>query len=456
MRSPNKLITLAALLIGAGLTLFYPFTFGVNTPINDDWDHIETSLIWAKNGVSVRSLFSLHNEHCLAVPRLWNHLILFGTHGNFKVIMLLNAGVAVLLLGLLLWFVGTLRLAWPILVAISLAVALAVSSWCQWQNLLWAFQAPFFMLPLFTFGGALLIAGLRSDRAAFASAMAISWLSIFTNGNGLFVAWALVPVSLMRSRAASAMATRVWSVAYLVNLLFVTAVAIWLIARSPGKSHGSAADLLKQPGEIVYVALSVLGSAFVPNQVFYGENGAAFICGLLTLSAALAFAAMLWISREKPTSNALGPPLALAIYGLLSVAAVVYGRSQLLLANPIESRYQSFAIWWILGLLLVGCSLLPAINGRLLVFGKVLVCLIAFTLSLGTLHATPLFYKHGQNMRVSTESVRQVLKRANDPRSLDRLKEVSTHYGADQIRENLHRMEKSGLLHEDLSFIQDR
>lgn len=447
----RNLSSIASLSVGVFLIVLYVAAFGVNVPINDDWDHVETSLLWIEEEISARSLFTLHNEHCLAIPRIWNHLILLGTGGDFKTVLLLNAGLAVLLLGLLIWFISTLRLPWLVSVVASITVALSVSAWCQWQNLLWAFQAPFFMLPLFAFGGALLVSRLPSDIAALIAGVAISWLSVVTNGNGFFVAWALLPVVLLRGQAVTTIPARFWTAAYAVNLLLVTAFALSLIARSSGKSYGGASDLIKQPGEIVFAGLSVLGSAFVPGQVFHGENSLAFFFGLLSIFVALAFAAIFWLTPRKFDFIALGPPLALAIYGLLSVAAVAYGRSQLLLTNPIESRYQSFAIWWIVGVLLLGCSLLPKLTGRLLAVANALICMIALALCLGTLYAMPLFYKHGQNMRAATESVRLVLRKASDPSSVDRLKEISTHYGVERIKKNLRRLENGGLLHQDLS-----
>jgi hypothetical protein len=48
---------------GVFLLVFYVGEFGVNVPINDDWDHVETSLLWIEKGISAGSLFALHNEH---------------------------------------------------------------------------------------------------------------------------------------------------------------------------------------------------------------------------------------------------------------------------------------------------------------------------------------------------------------------------------------------------------
>lgn len=435
---------------GASLLVFYVSEFGVNVPINDDWDHVETSLLWIEKGISAGSLFALHNEHCLAIPRIWNHLILLGTDGNFKAVLLLNAGLAVLLLGCLIWFISTLRLPWLISVVASITVALAVSAWCQWQNLLWSFQAPFFMLPLFVFGSALLILRMRSDLTAFVLAIAISWLSIFTTGNGLFVAWVLAPVVLIRKSAAKVESARLWSYAYFANLFGVTGIALWLISNSSGKSYGSTADLVERPGQVVFAGLSVLGSVFAPDRVFKGENTLAFAFGSLSVCTALSFAVMFWMARKRVDFIALGPPLTLALYGSLSVAAVACGRIQLLIGSPIESRYQSFAIWWIVGSLLFGCSLLPRLHGQALAFGNALICATALALSFRTLYAMPLFYKHGQNMRTALAGHQEIYRNAMMPGGNEPVEKIASHYGADRLTQNLEVMGHAGILHPDL------
>ena len=60
-------IAAAATAIAAGMVLSYVLAFGVDVPINDDWDLLETSLAWHEQGIDIERLVAAHNEHCLAI-----------------------------------------------------------------------------------------------------------------------------------------------------------------------------------------------------------------------------------------------------------------------------------------------------------------------------------------------------------------------------------------------------
>ena len=46
-------IAAVATLLAAGMVLSYVLAFGVNVPINDDWDLLETSLAWHEQGIDL-------------------------------------------------------------------------------------------------------------------------------------------------------------------------------------------------------------------------------------------------------------------------------------------------------------------------------------------------------------------------------------------------------------------
>jgi hypothetical protein len=80
-----------------------------------------------------KSLFALHNEHCLALPRIWNHFLLVSTGWGFMAVLLANATLAALLFGLFLKFVRDWKLPMPVFLLLNLSFALGISSWCQWR-----------------------------------------------------------------------------------------------------------------------------------------------------------------------------------------------------------------------------------------------------------------------------------------------------------------------------------
>jgi hypothetical protein len=47
------------------MVLAFVLAFGVDVPINDDWDLLETSLAWHEQGIDFGRLVAPHNEHFL-------------------------------------------------------------------------------------------------------------------------------------------------------------------------------------------------------------------------------------------------------------------------------------------------------------------------------------------------------------------------------------------------------
>ncbi len=448
-RALRSAIHFASLAAGILWIFFFVQTFGVNVPVNDDWDHLKTSLAWKANGLDVRSLLALHNEHCLAVPRIWNHLLLVSTGGDFKAVLLANAALVALLLGLVLKFVRDWNLPLPVFLLLNQSLALGISSWCQWQNFLWAFQAPYFMLPLCLAAAAIVLARCGADRLAIPFAMGVAWLAVFTNSNGIFVGWALLPAVFSRSRG------RAWRIAYALNLAIATGVAAWLISGSTGPSLGGLGGILERPLDVLFAGLSVLGSPFVPALAFLGKNGPLAIAGIFVLAGisllALGF-------RSIPPGNRIaeaGPGLALALYGFLSVAAVVYGRSDLLLTAPIESRYQSFALIGILGLILAAGAFSTITAGRARWVATAVASLAALGLSAGTVLSMPLLLAHGKNMRTALAGHQEILRNAENPEWEPRLAEIlgprapDREAGIKGLKSDLERLREAGLLHPD-------
>ena len=93
-RVPKKFLSAAFIIFGIFLIFYYVRNFGVNVPIADDWNNVETSILWKMHEFNFKSLFALHNEHCLAASRLLSHSILSFTQGNFKSVLYFNAGLA--------------------------------------------------------------------------------------------------------------------------------------------------------------------------------------------------------------------------------------------------------------------------------------------------------------------------------------------------------------------------
>ena len=446
-------IAAAATAIAAGMVLSYVLAFGVDVPINDDWDLLETSLAWHEQGIDLKRLVAPHNEHCLAISRLSTHTILSATGGNFRTVLAFNALLTVAAVGVLAWFVRRWPLAVGPRVALLAAIAVFITSWCQWQNWLWSFQTPWFLLPLLVTLGSVAVTRLASPLAAAAVAGGVAIIAIFCQANGLLVSLALVPAVALRLRTEPRREAAVAGAVYAALAVLALGFGIAMLGTGPGGA-GGAAQVLAAPLEAFRCLLAVLGSPLDPEGTFAGRQTAAVVCGgiSLVLGSTAVFVGLL---QAPARARELGPAVALMAYGFGSVAAVVLGRMTMIAASGIESRYQTLAISWHVGTLLA-CGWLatsrtdagstkPAAawashrwQGATIAAST--ACLVV------TLLATPVFLAHGRNMHAALEGQREIYARANLPGGREALEKISAHYGPARLAENLDRMEQAGLL----------
>lgn len=441
----HRSIAVAAGILGAASLLFFVNTFGVNVPIADDWDHVKTSVHWHDHGMDVASLLAPHNVHCLAIPKLVNHATLKASGGNYRAVLFVNALLAIAMLGVVLAFMERFPLPNALFGALAAAVTLLLTSWSQWQNWLWAFQTPWFLLPFVVVAAAVAIVRARSAWVAVAVAATAALIGPFCMANGVFVGWALVPPLLLR--LAGEPRDRAWQAggAALVCIAVATAVAAALAGKSPEPSAGRLGAVLAAPLETIRLGLAVLGGPLDPRGAFHGHKTLSTIAGGVSLALGLAAAVAGVRSGRGSSAKDLGPGFALMVYGLASVAVVVMGRRSLLMASPVESRYLTFAIAWHVGTLL-SCGWLAAWRApgwRVVLAIASAACILQVAASLS------LFHGHGVNMRLAHQGQQAIYRDAREPGGREKLEGIARHFGADGILERLDGMRRAGILHAD-------
>lgn len=442
-------IAAAAGVVGGAILLWWVTAFGVNVPIADDWDHVKTSVTWHDEGIRAATLFRPHNEHCLAIPRLINHAILEATGGNYRAVLFFNASLAIASLTILLVFASR----WPLPPAAFAAFATTISllwmGWSQWQNWIWAFQTPWFLLPLMIVATAVVVARTASAGAAVATTAVAAWLGPFCMANGLFVGWAVLPgLALALAEMPRDRRWR-WLATAILAVVAATAVGGLIVARSRGPSAGGLSAVLASPLEAVRLCLAVLGSPLDPRGAFHGQKFASAVAGGVSLATGLAAVASATRRGRAMPSKDYGPGFALMLYGLVSVAAVVLGRLSMLATDPVESRYHTFAVAWHVGVLLTLARLAvdrEAGQGRA---WQIVLVVASIACIATTLVGMKLFYRHGVNMRAALESHQSIYRAARDPGERAKLQEIARHYGADGILDRLDGMRRAGMLHAD-------
>ncbi len=443
------MIAAAAGTLGAAIVLFWVGSFGVNVPIADDWDHVKTSVGWHDHGIDAQSLFAPHNEHCLAIPRLLNHAALLATGGNYRAVLFLNAAIGIGSLAVVLAFASRWPLTQATFAVLAAAVTALMSGWCQWQNWIWAFQTPWFLLPLMLVTAAVTIAGARSVRLAVVATAVAAVLGPLCMANGIFVGWALLPAVAVRlADEPRGERWRPFAIAVVI-VVVATAIGLSIVARSRGPNLGGIAAVCASPLEAIWQFLAVLGSPLDPRGAFHGRKTLSAIAGGLSLVLGVAAAIAGLRSARTRSARDLGPGFALMAYGLASVAAVVVGRLSMLADNPVESRYLAFAIAWHVGVLLTCGWLAAGAVGRSGRAWRMLLIAASVGCVVATLVGMKLFLRHGDNMRRSLEEHQTIYRDAREAGGREKLEGIARHYGADGILERLDGMRRAGILHTD-------
>ena len=180
-------------IFGFLLLAFWVGRYGVNFPWMDDWEILPLLKHYHAGTLQFGELVKQHVDHRLFVPRtiFIGLSVLFG-EWDLTVQMLFSVAIAATTVGFFVWSLR--RLAVP--VPAALLAGLVLLSPIQWENILWGFQAQFYLLVGFTLWAVLLVAlSERTGWWGFAGLAALCLANSFTMGSGMFL-WGIVVVCL--------------------------------------------------------------------------------------------------------------------------------------------------------------------------------------------------------------------------------------------------------------------
>ncbi len=333
---------------GLGLVFF----FGVNLVYKDDWRIVEMLKQFRDFGFDPRALFSLHNEHRIALPRIALMLSGLWTDYNTRVQMFLSQAVVLAVYGIYLAYIRTIDSArrqpgaapgnWAL--GVSLLAGLACYHSKQYENFLWAFQIGFLLVSMFAVLSFYFFAKALDGgpRANFVAAILCGIAAELSCLQGLFV----FPIFA---------ALQIW---------------LWAVERkSPGRRLGwvlACAALSwiayfvhfqKPPGHSTYAAGSVA------SAVAYFFASAGSIAAARQAAPAVVLGGILWavivalivhLVRHRRTRESLFP-LGMILFSAAVSASLAVGRSgaELGVAGAMTSRYATFSLMGFIGILLV-------------------------------------------------------------------------------------------------------
>jgi hypothetical protein len=312
-----------------GLYFWYVDRFGVNVPYEDTWNGTLPLLQALSRGqLQLAALWAPHNENRMLVAYLVNLAVDSSTQMNQRADMLVSACLlsAALAVGCLL-AARTLRLSSLWLVP----TALIWMGLVQYENSLWAFQLAWMLIVFLTLATLALIELVPERWWGFSLAVLLALLASYSSLQGLLV-W---PLGLLYGVAVGWRPLRAgtWVV------LAVVATAVYGYHFGAVQPPPQPLLALREPGQAIDFLALLVGQMYPFHRALLGG-----FTVLVSLLAAALMVARGWDRYRLP--------LALIAMGLLFDLMVTEGRLSLGLVAAGASRYTTYNLILLAGMLL--------------------------------------------------------------------------------------------------------
>lgn len=320
-----------------GLLLWLIWTRTAHLPNWDEWEMANFLELADRGRLGWSTFWAFQNEHRIVLPRLILYGLIALTDWQRQVIMTVNLAIGVAMAAL---FAVAMRrtLGRQAFILTAIPLSLILFSFAQYENWLFAFQTNFilagFGIACCTLGTTPQEATRRLPRWGFSLAFAGALIASLSTLGGL-LAWPAFVVAIWPFGKRR------------VALWCLGALAIGIPYFS-GFPRGTTT--LGSPGALLGYGLAYLGAPLgfpsVPLAIGYG------LIGLLLFGTTLVA-----LRRCGGWSPRLLPWLALALFALAGAAITTAGRASLGLDQAITSRYQIFASYLWLTLLVLSVIL---------------------------------------------------------------------------------------------------
>jgi hypothetical protein len=409
--------------------LFLIRAFAVNVPFWDEW--VEMPFVLAvKNGtVKAAHFWAQHNEHRIAAVKLIMFPVILAT--DFDVTALMYVGFAIQLAAfLLLWssLRTTLKSRRPLILPLSVAIALLMFSPAQEETWLWGLTSLAWHLCNLTVA-VTVWAFVRwpGRRVGPIVGFAATFVGMLSLACGI-VLWGAVLGALLIEAPTSESGRRrsllvvVWLIGALVlaGVYFAGFRAPWIRPRNQ----------LGHFRELVKFVLVYVGSPLVLTT----RTGLAAVAGSAGVSLFLVAAVI--VSRRPRLILVSTPWILLSVYSLLIGATMAVGRLDLGVVQATMNRYTSVSIMFWVGLIVIGGQVVfdpersPS-SSRSAVALRILVWTLAVAWSLDQARLYRKGYRSFENSRESRSLGLAALYRYREP---DRQALRTLHSDVDSTR----------------------
>lgn len=353
----KNIILPSIMVIGSIVAYFsYIYAFGVNVLFWDEWELIKYFPDFYNGKLNLSALLTVkHNEHLMPVSfafMLFHHLV-FGV--NIKLLLFSSAVIQGLSIIIVLQMARLLIPASPSRYWIAALLIISLLSLSQYTNLLWGFQAAWFLVTFF-FVSMLYALNklflLQSDRHRFfylLFAIGFAFLASFSVFQGL-ISWVagtiffLVKNDMHVKQFIGSKFTRVWLIAFALCVGIYVSISATNSSTGPS-SNITALFILSNLITIIYIFIDVLGS--VSGGV---KHWITPLSGVIVLVFSL-YGLFKATSSKYPSKYAF--PVALIVFGMVFAVLVALGRSPLGVDAGLEPRYSTYVIIMLVGVLLI-------------------------------------------------------------------------------------------------------
>ena len=343
----NLLVALTAL-VPALIALWYINSYGVNVFIFDEWNLMPC---WAKieaHQLTLADLFIQNNEHRMlfVIPLYFGLMSISG----FNSVFLMKSGLFIVLLMnfvILHYIVTRNNISNKKKYFFTALISFLFFSLTQEENFLWDFQVGFLMVLFFSVLSCYFLYRMSlatrtvTRNTYFVLALFAVLIDSFSSIQGLltWITGLMMLFMIFRKKTFSSPYFIVWTL-----MAIATWIAYFYDYVKP-EHHPPLSYLFEHPGTFINYFFAVIGNAVSGNF----KTGATAI-GVVLVVFLLIACIRIWKSKQV---QQFVFPLALSLNGLLVLGSIAVGRAGFGAEQALSSRYTSFAICLVVGILLL-------------------------------------------------------------------------------------------------------
>jgi len=369
----KKLLYFGIAIIPALLCLVFICYFGTNVLYWwDEWTMVQLTEKVNDSGLNFTDLSALHNEHRIFFPRLLYLAVVYLSNFSSIAQMLVSFGMLSLITVVLVNYIIQRDITESKKYFHIALVSFFIYSLTQWENLLWGFQIGFYMVLLFPVLSLYLLSlmlqtkQINRKKYYFIAALLAALIASFSSIQGLLV-WitgAILMLFILKKKFFTSPYCIIW---------VIIAISTWITYFHNYTSLGAHLEYsYNHPLNLLKYFFSLIGDVTSVNEFLLTPIIGVFITAFLVIACII-----IWRRRQIPQFIF---PLALILNSLFICGSIAIGR----VGTARPSRYTSYAIFIIIGLILIWMELKDKNQSRTIIkkLNKVLMIMLVISIPL--------------------------------------------------------------------------